>query len=124
MNAIDLDNMKWGFSEFETYGNWMLAKHTDEYELRSWHSMRMGGYFLNSSDLSDEDIEWLSTDFDAISFEGYNKTVPELSEAFYNKDYRSRFRSGQFYTMLLENGFLGDYQDSMLKGSEGIFYPT
>ncbi len=122
--AIDINNMKWGFSEFETYGNWMLNRHPQAYELREWHSMRMGGYFLDSSKLDGEDIKWLSTDFDAISFEGYNKVVPELSEAFYNKDYRARFSAGQFYTMLLENEFLGEYKDGMIKGEGGVFFPV
>ncbi len=122
--GIDIDNMKWGFSEFETYGNWMLARHPGKYVLRDWSSMRRGGYFTDSLNLSKEDIEWLSVDFDAVSFEGYNKLVPELSEAFHNNEYRERYSAGLFYTMLLENGYFGKYENGMINTGDGNYFPV
>ncbi len=122
--GIDIDNMKRGFSEFETYGNWMLKRHPGVYALRDWSSMRLGGYFLESSSLNEEDMKWLSPDFDAITFEGYISVIPELSEAFHNEDYRKRFTAGQFYRMLLENGFLGEYENGMRKTEDGLLFPT
>ncbi len=125
ISCIDFDNMKLGFSEFETYGSWILSRHRKEYALRDWHSLRLGGYFLDGSEsLGEDDISWLSEDFDAISFESYNKTVPELSAAFYNKDYRERFSAGVFYKMLLENGFFGNYENGMLKSENGNYFPV
>ena len=122
--GMGIDNMKRGFSEFETFGSWMLSRHSEKYALRDWSSMRLGGYFLESSKLSEQDIEWLSRDFDAITFEGYTEVVPELSEAFYNEDYRKRYSAKQFYTMLLENGFLGEYENGMRKAEDGLYFPT
>ncbi len=122
--GMGIDNMKRGFSEFETYGNWMLSRHPEKYALRNWSSMRLGGYFLESNALNEKDIEWLSKDFDAITFEGYTKVIPELSEAFYNEDYRRKYSARQFYIMLLENGFLGEYENGMRKAEDGLYFPT
>ncbi len=122
--GMGIDNMKRGFSEFEAYGSWMLFRHPGEYALRDWSSLRLGGHFLESSKLSPQDIEWLSKDFDAITFEGYTEVIPELSEAFYNEDYRSRYTAKKFYTMFLENGFLGEYENGMIKAENGLYFPT
>ena len=47
-----------------------------------------------------------------------------IVEAFFNEDYRSRFSARQFYTMLLENGFLGEYENGMRKAENGLYFPT
>ena len=122
--AIDINNMKWGFSEFETFGNWMVNRYPDVYALRNWSSIRLGGYFLDSSKLGKKDIQWLSEDFDAITFEGHTEVVPDLFEAFFNEDYRKRYSAAQFYTMLLESGIFGEYKDGMRKAENGGYYPV
>lgn len=70
LNGITPDALKdSGFSEFETYGNYVLWKFPDYYAIRKWNSMRFGGFFFPGEVLSEEDIEWLSEHYDAISFE-------------------------------------------------------
>ena len=60
---------KLAFSEFETYGTYMLHYHPELYGLRKWESLRMGGLYFDTDMLDDNLIQWLSTYYDAISFE-------------------------------------------------------
>ncbi len=57
------------FSEFETYGTYVTTKYPDLYDLREWHSFRLGSSFFDMNTICDRDFRWLSVDFDAISFE-------------------------------------------------------
>ncbi len=57
------------FSEFETYGTYVVTRYPDVYELREWHSFRLGGSFFDMNTICDRDFKWLAVDFDAISFE-------------------------------------------------------
>ena len=113
--AIELDNIRQGFSEFETYGSWVAVRHTTSYKLRTWYSLRRGSVFIKGCDITEADIGWLSTDFDAITFEGYTKLDPELSELFKDPEIRKKATSGQFYRLLLENGYFGEYTDGAIK---------
>ncbi|MCR5790890.1 MAG: DUF6492 family protein [Lachnospiraceae bacterium] len=119
--AIDLDNMKRGFSEFETYGSWIAMRHQDAYMLRNWSSMRRAGCFVQCTDLTEEDIAWLSKDFDAATFEGYHKYEPELNELFHNPEYRNKLSPLQFYRAVLESGYFGEYENGVLKKAGGEF---
>lgn len=118
INAIDIDNMQWGFSEFETYGTWIMNRHPDSYRLRNWKSLRKGNFFISEKDLTSEDIKWLAEDFDAVSFEAYHKYSSELGEAFKNPDYRKRYTANQFYQILLENNLFGEYRDGVIIDGE------
>ena len=113
--SIDLDNMKRGFSEFETYGTWVAMRHQTAYMLREWHSLRRAHCFLESRDLTEEDIKWLALDFDAATFEEYHTYEPELEQLFRNPEYRQKLRPMQFYQSILESGYFGEYSDGMLK---------
>ena len=74
INAIDADDLsKSGFSEFETYGNYILARHEGSYILRDWHSLRQGGRFYSDvSQIDDQTSCWLSSKYDAISLEKWH----------------------------------------------------
>ncbi len=119
--AIGLEDMKLGFSEFETYGTWTAMRHNDAYGLRKWSSFRKGSCFTESSRLNDEDRKWLSKDYDSITFESYEQCDPELEAMFRNPEYREKLSPKQFYTAILESGYFGDYKDGMITTKNGSF---
>ena len=103
-----------GFSEFETYGTYVAYRHTSDYRLRQWKSMRNTGFMINRIDLTEDDIDWLATGFDAASFERYHETYPVLTKLFRNPEYRKKIRSDIFYNDLLEEGVFGNYKNGGL----------
>ena len=108
-NAIDILNH--GFSEFETYGTWIAAKHPGIYKLRNNNSLRNASLIINRNDLTKDDIAWLATGFDAANFERYQDPYPELTELFRSPKYRSKMTADIFYQTLLESGFFGEYKN-------------
>ena len=103
-----------GFSEFETYGTWVALRHTGAYRLRHWKSLRNTNFLISRRDVTDEDLSWLSTGFDAASFERYQTTEPLLNELFLNPRYRQELTADQFYKTLLESGLFGNYENGTI----------
>lgn len=66
------------FSEFETYGTYVLNRCPEVYELRDWKSLRRGAWYFEKQQLNQELSEWLAGYYDAISFEkgSVKKKVP------------------------------------------------
>lgn len=74
IDSIDEKNLsKSGFSEFETYGNYVFNVFPDMYECRKWRSLRAGTAFFK--ELNDNDVEFLAKYVDAVSFESHKKHV-------------------------------------------------
>ena len=70
--AIDKENLsKSGFSEFETYGNYVMATNASSCELIKRKSLRIGSYICGYKP-SKGQLDWLSTYYDIVSIE--NKT--------------------------------------------------
>lgn len=59
-----------GFSEFETYANYVLAKHKDSYGMRQLKAFRFG-LILTGYKLDEDMINWLSYSRDTISLEHF-----------------------------------------------------
>ncbi len=118
LNAAGSDNISLGFSEFETYGSWVGMRYPSAYKLRDWKSFRNTNFFVDISDLTADDIEWLSKDFDAASFEKYQETNGVLSQLFHDERYRTKLTPQQFYTAVLESGAMGDYEDGVIKSGD------
>ncbi len=112
--AVGKDNLALGFSEFETYGTWIGMRHPSAYTLRNWKSMRNTNFFIDISDITDEDIDWLSKSYDAATFEKYHDTESSLNELFKNPRYREKLTPEQFYISILESGIMGDYSNGVL----------
>ena len=69
INAISNDNItNSGFSEFETYGTYILSRYPASYSIRKWDSFRFGGYFFQHK-LRKCDVGWLASKYDAVSLE-------------------------------------------------------
>ena len=61
-----------GFSEFETYAAYVLKYHRDKYILRHWKNARYGKIFLGQSP-NREQLSWISSLFDTVSIEKFNR---------------------------------------------------
>ena len=76
INACDASDPMPGFSEFETYGSYVLATHPDSYAMRHLNTFRYGGY-IRGRQISDKMLKNISFDTDTISFElGMNPVFP------------------------------------------------
>jgi hypothetical protein len=83
MYAINRNDIKGsGFSEFETYGNYILKYYPYLYNMRELRTYREGAMLIRKDIISTEILKWVSKDYDTISFEEhyYNK----LSSVFRN----------------------------------------
>ena len=83
--AIDLKDINAsGFSEYETYGTYVDTKYPNFYIHRNWYSKRDSTtYYGKSENLNENDIIWLSQDYDALSFEKwtlFNKRNLEIAK--------------------------------------------
>ena len=107
MNAYEL--MDTGFSEFETYGTYVMTNHPDSYRLRSWNSMRYGGMFFDQNNISDSDYNWLSKDFFAISFEKNHTVRPDTDNIFNNPKYQEKLTARQIMEMVQEEYHNDEY---------------
>lgn len=83
------------FSEFETYGTYVAVKYPNMYKIKDWHSLRYGSMYFKVNEMTDEDYEWLSRDFDAISFEKNQNYEPDFAALFSNPEYRSKLSARQ-----------------------------
>lgn len=78
LNAIlEIDILHSGFSEFETYGNYVNIKYKDFYDIRQLKSLRNGKYYLGN-DLYDDLLEWAAASYDLISIEESSETNTQM----------------------------------------------
>lgn len=110
--AIDPDKLIGnGFSEFETYGTFVALKHMTSYMLREWHSFRLGGCFYDPKTISEDDLEWLSRDFQAISFEKGHTVRDDCKNLFDNKKYQSKLSARQMLEIAQEEFKEGSWKE-------------
>ena len=83
------------FSEFETYGTYVALRHMGLYKLREWHSFRQGGTFFSVDTITERDFNWLSKDFDAISFEKGHTVREDNKNLFDNPYYQEKLTPRQ-----------------------------
>ena len=70
MSIDKSDINKSGFSEFELYGSYVDTKYPNFYKHRHWNSRRdMTIFYGNINNLDKYDFNWISKDFEAITFE-------------------------------------------------------
>ena len=96
INAIPEEKIQSSaFSEFETYGTFVALRHSGDYVLREWHSFRLGGEFFSIDTISQRDFDWLSKDFDAISFEKGHFVREDNANLFDNPYYQEKLTPRQ-----------------------------
>lgn len=82
LNSIQvIDLAESGFSEFETYGNYVSASHQGVYQLRKINSLRNGEKFLGNNP-TPEMLNWASESYQTITFE--NRGIEHVMEIFDN----------------------------------------
>jgi hypothetical protein len=68
--SIDADDIKGsGFSEYETYGNYVLKYYPENYNMRELRTLRSGSKIINKKKLTGKILNWISKSYDVISFE-------------------------------------------------------
>ena len=74
MSIDKKDIIQSGFSEFETYGSFVDTYFPNYYKHREWSSKReIGKFFGKIDNLCQNDFDWLSKDFNSISFEKWDR---------------------------------------------------
>lgn len=103
LNAIRIEHIQENsFSEFETYGNYMMIKHPEIYEYRNWHSFRYGGYYFHPEKMTERDYEWMGKDFYAISFEKLHSVREDHENLFNNPRYQEKLTARQMVEIVQE----------------------
>lgn len=67
-----------GFSEFETYGSYVMYKHKNSYLLKEITAIRIGKCIFDEQ-LSEDILKWLAQDFYTISFEKNQEKMIKVS---------------------------------------------
>lgn len=67
----DKDLRKSGFSEFESYGCFVMKYHATSYRIREWKSLRDATSYFAHESFGDKEAQWLNSDYDAVSFEKF-----------------------------------------------------
>lgn len=101
------------FSEFETYGTYVAFRHPEKYALRRWNSFRHCGQYFRPDDISEEEITWLSHDFQALSFEKGHQPTPE-GDFFRNPEYQQKLSARYILQVIQENstsGYIEEWDD-------------
>lgn len=106
----DQDLNDTGFSEFETYGTYLAYRDPSFYKLRRWTSFRNCGQYFSPETISEEEIEWLSKDFYALSFEKGHKPEQE-NNVFQNPRYREHF-SARYIIELIQEEMSEGYRET------------
>lgn len=82
LHAINVDDIgRNGFSEFETYGTWVMTYHPEEYCMRNYNSFRLGNSLMNEN-YNKNEYEWMAERYSAISFEAWDCGLPWIGVKF------------------------------------------
>ncbi len=117
INAIEPEKIyDSSFSEFETYGTYVALRSPSTYKLREWHSFRLGASFFDMHKINDRDFEWLSKDFDAISFEKGQSVREDNRNFFDNPEYQKKLSAKkmlQLAQMEFKDGYKEVWEDDV-----------
>ena len=86
MDAITKEDMHGaGFSEFETYGSYILTYYPHLYNTRELRMFRDGSMLINKDSINSKTLKWISRAYDAISFEKhlYYDKIPKLFQKIF-----------------------------------------
>lgn len=72
LSAVSDENLSGsGFSEFETYGNYVQKYHPGMYELRTLRGLRKGAEFFGTAPTAAQ-LQWAAKSYDTIAFERWS----------------------------------------------------
>lgn len=61
-----------GFSEYETYGNYVMKMYPQLYKIRTLKTLREGAHYLGLKP-SHKMLEWIAKEYDTVSLENWNR---------------------------------------------------
>ncbi|MBQ8647851.1 MAG: hypothetical protein IJ484_06900 [Oscillospiraceae bacterium] len=74
--AVKQEDLKGSsFSEFETFGTWVMTHHPERYATRRLKALRSGKNILGKTP-SAEVLEWAGESYDTVSMEKFNASTP------------------------------------------------
>lgn len=76
---------KVGFSEFETYGTFVMVHYPERYVLSRIRTLRNGVMFLGKRPDASL-LHWVARIYDTVSFESWDKTLPLITTIISNKN--------------------------------------
>lgn len=116
LNAIDKKVVYGtGFSEFETYGNYVMTYYPDDYNKIKLRTQRRGS-FLFGMDPDSDQLEWAAHDYDIISFEKYgNKWLENKTKS---ESIRKKYEAKELFDKYIWISHLWD----RIRGREVIKY--
>ncbi len=80
MNTIcEVDLMHSGFSEFETYGNYVNTYYPEKYSLRKLTALRYGDRYLHYPP-TDLEIRWAAQSYDIITMENRQQIYSDIND--------------------------------------------
>jgi hypothetical protein len=88
IETINSEDFESGFSEFETYGNYIRLFHPDMYSSIKLKTLRNASFFIGEVP-EREQLEWAKLDYDIVSIEGQQFFIANLSK---KKFFRSCFK--------------------------------
>ena len=101
LSAVDDKNLPYsGFSEYETFGSYVMSRHKDSYILRDWRSLRDGGrIYADVSQIDRQTCEWLAESYDAVTLESYHR--PKLYAFICRSEKFRKFFAASVFEKLL-----------------------
>ncbi|MEI3192245.1 MAG: glycosyltransferase [Lachnospiraceae bacterium] len=90
LSAVSDDNLPGsGFSEFETYGNYVMKYHPGMYALRILRGLRKGAGF--SGDSTEKQLLWAAKSYDTIAFKALEPSSENIREDLQKYSYTKMF---------------------------------
>ena len=93
--ACDFSEWNQPFSDYETYGTFVMNKHPESYRLRKLNTFRPALTFFGENP-SEEVLEWMAKEFDTASFEHWDEACEWMVKASNDPNVRKNSTAGQF----------------------------
>ncbi|SHN65804.1 hypothetical protein SAMN02745247_03014 [Butyrivibrio hungatei DSM 14810] len=106
LKSVDRNVVKdTGFSEFETYGNYIMTFHPEAYHKMKLRTQRMGAFLLGD-DPDEAQLEWAANDYDIMSFEPFGRRW--LTKKTKSEKIRKKYSAKQIFEKYIKFSHLYD----------------
>ena len=118
--ASDFSHSTQAFSEYETFGTYVEAKYPNKYKTRKLQSFRPGSDFLGDSP-APEILEWVSKDFETVSFEHWSTPLPVSTSLCNDPEIRKKYsfkdivRFVNLHLWMQAKDNVGEYYDQYIQ---------
>ncbi len=91
------------FSIYELYGTYVSALYPSAYKMREWKCFRQGSIFFKKQSINNTDLQWLSKDFDSVTFTDSEEYIQEYSDLFHSSYYRDKLTPAQILEAIFDD---------------------